>query len=510
MREPRQLESRDSLQFAVVCETALDDGLRVRFRARGRSMQPNVLDGDTVVVAPISAGQPERGDIALTRGASGFVLHRVVGWDPANGAIVTRGDAGQQNDAPAAKVLGKLIAIERGGRTISTTAPGTGLLHSLRTQVHRAVRACARRAHRFRTALAPVAFMLFAVLLHAAPAAAQATLTITDGAAPNPVATGANITYTQVVANTSGNAATGATLTENTPANTLFESITTPAGWTCGTTPAVGAAGAISCTDGSVAGNSSGTFTLVVEVRPEANGGSTITNSVTVAWTGPGGGGTNTGTASVTVSGADISMTQVASAAAVAPGTTITYTESVTNNGPDAAVGPVLYQETPPNTTFSSITAPSGWTCGTKPAAGGTGQVICTDGTSLASGTSSGNFTYVVTVGSGVAAGTSILNNADATSQTTDPVPSNNATLTSVLVEIAAESDLAVSMTASPTPVFVSSTITYSIQVTNLGLSAGTAVTLTDTLPSTLVGASATASQGKLRSPNGRGRKYNL
>ncbi|HEY4708814.1 MAG TPA: C25 family cysteine peptidase [Candidatus Acidoferrales bacterium] len=501
MREPRKLESRDSPQFAVVCETALDDGLRVRFRARGRSMQPNVLDGDTVVVAPISAGKPERGDIALTRGGSGFVLHRVVGWDPETGAIVTRGDAGQQNDAPAAKVLGKVIAIERGGRTISTMAPGTSLLHGFRTQVHRAVRAWARRANRFRTALAPVAFMLFAVLLHASGAAAQATLTITDGAAPNPVASGANITYTQTVANTSANAATGANLTQNTPANTVFESVTPPAGWTCGTTPAVGGTGAITCTDANVAANSSGTFSVVVEASPEATGGTTITDSVTVSWTGPRGGGSNNATASVTVSGADISMTQAVAPSTVAPGGTITYTETVTNNGPNTASGVTLYQQTPTNTTFASITAAAGWTC-TSPAVGATGQVTCTIA-SLTSGTSSGNFTYVVTVGAGVAAGTTIVNTADANSGTSDPVSSNNATTTSVLVEVAADADMALSMQVSPSPVYVSSPITYTIQVSNLGLSSASAVSVVDTLPSTLTGVSATTSSGSCGAPTG-------
>jgi uncharacterized repeat protein (TIGR01451 family) len=501
VREPRPQESRDSLQFAVLCETALGDGLRVRFRADGRSMQPNVLDGDTVVVAPISAGRPGRGDIALTHGEQGFVLHRVVGWDPATGAIVTRGDAGQQNDAPAEKLLGKVIAIERGGRTISTLTPGTTLLHRLRAQMHRAVRAGARRADRFRTALAPVAFMLFAVLLHASPAAAQATLTITDGAAPNPVASGANITYTQVVANTSGNAATGAKLTQNTPANTVFESVTPPAGWTCGTTPAVGGTGAITCTDATVAANSSGTFTVVVEASPEATGGSTITDTVTVSWTGPRGGGSNVASASVTVTGADISMTQTVAPSTVAPGGTITYTESVTNNGPNTASGVTLYQQTPTNTTFASITAAAGWTC-TSPAVGATGQVTCTIA-SLNSGTSSGNFTYVVTVGASVAAGTTIVNTADANSGTSDPVSSNNATTTSVLVEVAADADMAVSMQASPSPVYVSSPITYTIQVSNLGLSSASAVSVVDTLPSTLAGASATTSSGTCGAPTG-------
>jgi uncharacterized repeat protein (TIGR01451 family) len=494
-------EKRDSRQFAVVCEATLGEGLRVRFRADGQSMQPNVLDGDTVVVAPISAaGKPERGDIALTRGENGFVLHRVVGIDAVTGGIITRGDAGLQNDPCAAKLLGKVIAIEREGKTISLTSRGTALRHSVRTQSRRLQRGGMRLASRFRSAIVPAVFMLFAFLLHGVTAGAQTTLTISDGATPNPVATGSDITYTQTVTNTTATAATGASITETTPTSTLFESMTPPTGWTCGTLPAVGGTGTITCTanaPGTVAGNASLPFTLVVEVRAEAVGGSTISNTVTVNWTGPGGGGTNNGSTSVSVTGADLSMTQVASATAVAPGATITYTETITNNGPNTAATPTLYQQTPPNTTFSSITPPTGWTCGTAPASGGTGQVICSiTGGTMNSSTSSGTFTFVVTVGSGVSAGTTIINSADVTSTTTDPVASNNATVTSVLVEVSGDSDLALSMSAAPTPAFVSSSFTYTIQVTNLGLSAGTAVTVADTVPSSLVSPTATSTQG--------------
>ncbi len=244
----------------------------------------------------------------------------------------------------------------------------------------------------------------------------------------------------------------------------------------------------------------------MVSVSPEATVGSTIANSVTVSETGtdpnP---ANNTATASVTVQGADLAMTQAASAPAVAPGATITYTETVTNNGPNAATTAVLYQQTPPNTTFSSMTPPAGWTC-TSPAVGATGQIICTDGAALASGTTTTAFTFVVTVNSGgsaPAAGTTIVNSADVTSQTTDPVPTNNATTTSVLVETTGDADLAVSMSASPTPVFISSAITYTIQVTNLGLASDSGVTLKDTLPATLTNASATTSVGSCGAPSG-------
>ncbi len=511
MSEHRARETRDSRQFGVVCEAALNDGVRVRFRADGRSMQPNVLDGDVVVVAPISAGRPRRGDIVLTRADSGFVLHRVVGWDAVTGSIVTRGDAGQQDDAPTGKLLGRVIAIERGGKSISVTVPGTSLLHGLRTQAHRVLRASARRAGRFRTVLAPAVFMLMALLLHAAPAAGQADLQVTvNTGAPTPIATGAQITFTQTVVDNSGTANTPSVI-QTIPAGTTFVSFTRTGGtgtWNCSGV-AAGGTGTLTCTRSTNMGpGSTATFAFIVRVDPETPGGSTITDTVSISSTTPDPNPGNNSLASnaIPVLGADLSLTQVASATAVAPGSTITYTETVTNNGPNSATTAVVYQQTPPNTTFVSMTPPAGWACGTVPLVGATGQVICTDGAALTSGTTTTNFTYIVTVNPGPVppaptAGTTIVNAADVTSATTDPVESNNATSTSVLVETTGDTDMAISMTASPTPVFVSSAITYTIKITNLGLAGDAGVTVTDTLPATLAGASASTTQGSCGLP---------
>ena len=323
-------------------------------------------------------------------------------------------------------------------------------------------------------------------------------LSVTETVAPNPVATGANITYTETVTNNSTTvAALGATLTQSTPASTLFQSVTPPAGWTCGTQPAVGGTGSIVCAaTGTFAALASVNFTVVVQVSPEAVVGSTITNSVTVSETGTDPNlANNTATASVQVQGADLSMTQVASTTAIAPSGTITYTETVTNSGPNAATGAVLYQQTPPNTTFASMTPPTGWTC-TQPAVNGTGTVLCSASAAMNANTTTGTFTFVVTVNAGAAAGTSIVNSADVTSQTTDPVASNNATTTSVLVELTGDADLALSMTASPTPVFISSNLTYTIQVQDLGLSNTANGTLTDTIPTGTTFVSASTTQG--------------
>jgi uncharacterized repeat protein (TIGR01451 family) len=629
------VEKRNSALFGAVCEALLQRGLKVRFRARGQSMQPNIFDEDAVVVAPVARPELRRGEVVLARGKDGLLVHRIVGQGRAPGEVITRGDAGQENDPASSFVLGSVVAIERNGKMSSFEKRGTGLLHGARSLLRRLKLAGARRWRRLGTAFLVLGFFcVLGLLLNVAPAAGQAftitdtaapttvspggtitytqvlsntsgrtithpitvtqnlpanttfvsaaktaghhnwncvntagvitctdtsvgnygsgnnttftivvtvnaatangtvitdtvnakgantgvastsanvtvqtpDLSVTETAAPNLVGTGANITYTQTVTNNSATvAAVGATLTQNTPPGTNFVSVTPPAGWTCGTQPAVGGSGQIICTaNGTFAAATAVNFTVIVSVSPEAVGGSTITNSVTVSETGTDPNPNNdTATASVQVAAADLSMTQVASAAAVAPGGTITYTETVTNNGPNAAPGATLYQQTPPNTTFSSMTPPAGWTCGTVPAVGGTGQVICTSNAAMSANTTTGNFTYVVTVGAATAAGTVITNSADVTSQTTDPTTADNATTTTVLVEITGDSDLALAMTASPTPVFISSSLTYTIQITNLGLAAAPGVQVVDTLPAGFANPSAVTTQGSCGAPSG-------
>ena len=96
--------------------------------------------------------------------------------------------------------------------------------------------------------------------------ATQADLITTNSASPTLVAAGSNVTYTQTVTN-NGPAVTtaGMTITQTTPPNTNFQSMTPPAGWTCGTLPPVGGTGTITCTDsGTLAVNGTATFTLCI------------------------------------------------------------------------------------------------------------------------------------------------------------------------------------------------------------------------------------------------------
>jgi uncharacterized repeat protein (TIGR01451 family) len=98
-------------------------------------------------------------------------------------------------------------------------------------------------------------------------------LSVTDGASPNPVAAGGNITYTQVVTNSGPSAADNATVVTTIPANTTLVSIASPAGWSC-IGAGAGATGNIVCTDVSMAGLTAATFSLVVKVNAGTANGS--------------------------------------------------------------------------------------------------------------------------------------------------------------------------------------------------------------------------------------------
>src|SRR6202011_5891026 len=69
---------------------------------------------------------------------------------------------------------------------------------------------------------------------------------------PATATAGTVISYTINVTNNGPNPAINASLTDTLPAGTTFVSLTAAAGWSC-TTPAVGAGGTVSCTNGSVA-----------------------------------------------------------------------------------------------------------------------------------------------------------------------------------------------------------------------------------------------------------------
>src|SRR5216117_2979445 len=114
------------------------------------------------------------------------------------------------------------------------------------------------------------------------PGGADLSITKTDS--PDPVAPGGTLTYTITVSNAGPNAAVSVTMNDPLPSQTTFQSMPTPAGWSC-TTPAAGSTGTVNCTTASFASGATATFTLMVQVSPAAPDGSTIANTATVSST---------------------------------------------------------------------------------------------------------------------------------------------------------------------------------------------------------------------------------
>jgi len=483
----------DSPTFRAMCEAVLASGNRVRFRARGSSMQPNLLDGDIVTAAPLAHRKAKRGQIVLTHGAAGLRVHRVVRVTSPRD-LVTRGDAGLENDPDLQQPLGRVIAVERDGREIRVAWPGATAVHAARKHATRIGRAIGLRMKAVASRLAIFGLLLCVYGLGgAAPAAAQTDLSVTITAGATTVSPNGTITYTITATNNGPRNAQAPVVTFAVPANTTFQSDSGAANWTC-VDPAVGGTGTSTCTRNANMGNgSSSTFTLAVTVNSNVAGNTVITGTANIAsTTSDPNTANNTASVNVTVNTADLSISQTTSVSTVPTGVNFTYSETATNNGPNTVPANtlVIYQQTPANTNFRGLVSSTNWTC-TNPANAGTGPIICTYNLALAPGGTTATLSFNEQVNAGTAAGTTIQNSATVTSQTADPAPTNNTAVTTILVEPATAADLSVTMTAAPTPVFVASNLSYAIRVTNLGPQTATGVTVSDTIPAgtTLVSA---------------------
>ncbi len=112
--------------------------------------------------------------------------------------------------------------------------------------------------------------------------ATQSGLLLTGNVSAPSVTAGQNITYTLTLDNNGPNTLSNVTVSDTVPPNTTFVSVTTPSGWTA-TTPAVGSTGtAVSFNIGSLAPNTTTTFTIVVQVASGTQGTS-ITDTATVS-----------------------------------------------------------------------------------------------------------------------------------------------------------------------------------------------------------------------------------
>jgi uncharacterized repeat protein (TIGR01451 family)/CSLREA domain-containing protein len=178
---------------------------------------------------------------------------------------------------------------------------------------------------------------------------------------------------------------------------------------------------------------------------------------------------------------ADLSLEQSPSPQPPIAGSDLIYALRVANRGRDAATAVTLADILPSGVGFVSASATQG-SCGQA-----LGVVTCDLGSLEADAVAT--ITIVVSPPS---AGT-ITNSASVSAAEADPVPANNSFSLETLVEAAGATDLAIEKTDSADPIPVSGTLTYTLQVTNLGGNTAGALSVSDTLP---LGTGFTAAKG--------------
>ena len=118
----------------------LSQGTTVHFRPSGRSMYPSIREGELITVEPVAASDVKLGDIVLYRSQRGLIAHRVVGSSPTQSSVLSphyfflRGDASLSCDQPVAahQILGRVIRVQRNGRSVALATRGAKLWHRAR------------------------------------------------------------------------------------------------------------------------------------------------------------------------------------------------------------------------------------------------------------------------------------------------------------------------------------------------------------------------------------------
>ena len=95
-------------------------GKPFRFRAKGFSMSPFVMDGDIITVSPLTGDLPRLGEVVayISAETGRLIVHRVIG-KRGKGCLI-RGDSAweKQDWVTEAYILGRVTRVERNGKPV--------------------------------------------------------------------------------------------------------------------------------------------------------------------------------------------------------------------------------------------------------------------------------------------------------------------------------------------------------------------------------------------------------
>jgi uncharacterized repeat protein (TIGR01451 family) len=300
----------------------------------------------------------------------------------------------------------------------------------------------------------------------------SADLAITKVGTPKPVVAGEVITYTISVVNNGPSYAQNVQVSDIVPGTLLSPQYSVDGGssWFTWVNPYI---------YGQLVNGGSFDFMLRGTVSPAIPAGAIFSNTATVSSLTPdpvSGNNSSTDHTSVNAS-ADLVIAKTGAPKPVSAGEVITYTLMVANNGPSNALS-VLITDVLPSGILSPLYSTNGgatWTSWVSPFNYGT----------LAAGSS---FTLLIkgTVDPATPNGTILNNTASVSSPTSDPDPGNNSSIDQT--PVTTEADLQITKVGTPKPVVAGELITYTIDVVNLGPSGANHVTLTDLMPTSIIG----------------------
>lgn len=297
-------------------------------------------------------------------------------------------------------------------------------------------------------------------------------LQITKSDDPDPVTPGGTLTYTVTVTNNGPGDATGVTVTETLPNGVTLQTVDQDGGAASFTQ-----AGQVLTIDaGSLTAAASTVFTIVVTVDSTTEG--TITNGATVTGNEPDSDTSNNTASEDTESRPEIDLVVAKTAdATVVAGESMTYTLSITNNGPNDATGVTVTDTLPAGLTATAVRVG-----GTSTTFTTTGQDIDFTVGNVAAGAAAIVVEIDVDVDASLTAG-SITNSATvAGTEFEDPANETDNTDTADTT-VSREVDVAVTKADDVDPVATPGSLVYTLVVTNNGPSVASGVVLTDTLP---------------------------
>lgn len=280
-----------------------------------------------------------------------------------------------------------------------------------------------------------------------------------DKAGPGTVTAGTELSYVVTVANGGPSTARDVVVKDRLPLGVSFVSVS-PSSGTC--TNGQPDARDLVCGLGNLAAGATATITIVGFVAPDVAPGTILFNEAVVssATADPDNDDVRDGVSTTVDADADLSITKTDSPDAVLAGNELTYTITVSNDGPSAAQSVVTTDQLPAGTSFLSGQDGNGATVCTLVQSG---EVVCALG-SIAPGGSKTVF-VTVRVAASVPDGAELANTAAVSSATPDSEPADNTT--TAVTTVATSAELWLDKTAEKRSGNPSSMVVYTLTVHN-------------------------------------------